>query len=135
MDILELVGKRLEVKSKDGREIGLGTYLWNDEILLDSGKKIHASECVWSKVASSEVPPFEVILVAGCRVFVGEHNLINSGNYLHKSNKIRIEEVHVCGWNHGSYVAGKFFIDSKPYWLLLSEVELPREIPHLRLVS
>lgn len=135
MDMFRLVGKRVQVQAKDGHEIGLGTYLWNDEILLDTGKKILGSECVWSVVSPSEIAPFDVVLVDDVRVFEGEHNLRNSGYCLHKGDRIRIEKIQVCGWNHGGYVAGQFFWGSLSGWLLMSEVELPREIPHLRLVG
>src|ERR1700733_4228563 len=109
MDMFELVGKRLQIKSKDGRDVGLGTYLWDGEILLDGGKKILGNECVWSTAPPSEVPPFEVLLTHDVRVFEGENRLRNTGYTLPKGDKILIEKVQVCGWNHGGYVAGKFF--------------------------
>lgn len=135
MNMFELVGKRLQVEAKNGQDVGLGTYLWNDEILLDSGKKILGSECVWRVIPPSEVPPFDIVLGEDVRVFEGEHNLRDSRYCLHKGDRIRIEKIQVCGWNHGGYVAGKFFLNTEPGWLLISEVELPRETPHLRLVG
>ena len=130
-----LVGKRVLLwTSKKERQLGLATYLWNGEFLLDTGKKIREEHC-WSMLAPpSKVPPFEITLRTDTRVFEGVSCLLNTGYYLHKDAKIRICSIEVKPWNHGGYVAGKFFYRGEPYWFVMSEVDLPVE-SHLRLVG
>ncbi len=135
MDMFELVGKRVRVKSKDGKDIGLGTYLWRDEILLDLGKKIQGKECSWEAAPPSEVPPFDVVLLGDIRVFEGDANLRKTEYYLAKGDKVRIEKIALCGWNHGNYVAGRFFFQGDLYLFLMSEMELPKMVPHLQVVG
>lgn len=132
--MFEMVGKRLIVTTKDKTvDLGRGTYLWSDEILLDGGKKILGVNCRFEVTSPSEVPPFPIHLSEETRVFEGERNLRNTGRVLSKGEHIIIEEIRVCSWNHGGYVAGKVVYGGKPYWLLMSEVELPWETPQLRL--
>lgn len=134
---VDLVGKRLEVKTKEGRNLGLATYLYNGEILLDGGKKIHESVCTWKEVPPSEVPPFDIVLKKDTRVFEreGRGSLLNSGYWIKAGKQISIDEIEVCPWNHGGYVAGKFLYQGDVYWVLMSEVDLSREIPHLQPVG
>ncbi len=131
MDMFELVGKRLTVTGKNGApDLGLGTYLWNGEILLDTGKKIKDSDCLWKVTTESKVPPFSIKLLEPARVFNGErHRLLNTGLVANARDEISIQKIEVCGWNHGRYVAGRFTHNGTPYWLLMSEVELPFEKP------
>lgn len=136
MEMFELVGKRLQVTSKDGSvNLGLGTYLWDDEILLDSGQKILGNHCSWSVTTPSRVPPFTITLTKDARVFDGSEGFHRTEYHLHASEKIEIVEITTRPWNHGSYVVGKFFYNGGIYWLIMSEIVLPQASPHLRLVS
>jgi len=135
-NMYDLVGKRLVVKDAGSNiDLGLGTYLWDDEILLDSGKKITSDKCVCDIAQPSEVPPFTITLEEDTRIFEGVSHLLNTGYYLHKNEKIEIRKVQLMPWNHGRYVAGKFFYRGESYWLVMSEVKLPQAVPHLRLVT
>jgi hypothetical protein len=135
LNMYDLIGKRLRVKGSGDTDLGLGTYLWDDDILLDSGKKVRGAQCKCELAPKSPVPPFEITLRGDTRVFRKSGGLQNTGTYLSPGIKITIVEVTTCGWNHGNYVAGKFFYDgSEPFWFVMSEVELPFETPHLQLV-
>ncbi len=135
MNMFEMVGKRLRIRAKHGTDLGLGTFLWDNEILLDKGKKILTDQCVYDVAPRSKVPPFKIELTTDTRVFEGEGGLRNTGYYLPPKEGIEIIEIAVCGWNHGDYVAGKFIYKGEPYWLIMSEVELPMEIPYLQPVA
>lgn len=119
------VGTRLKVSKKDGSPIGFGTFLWDQDILLDGGTKIRLGECSIEVVPPSEVPPFEVTLTSNTRLFFGEDVLSRTVYSLEGGQKIEIVQVKVCSWNHGSYVAGKIILDSKTCWILMSELQLP----------
>lgn len=131
-DEFKRVGLRVQVGAFS-RQVGSGTYLWDDEILLDTGKKILASKCEVRVVAPSKVPPFEVTLRSDSRVFEDKgYSLINTREWLQRGTEVRIEQIAVKPWNHGGYVAGRF---GSKYWLIMSELELPHETPHLQAVK
>lgn len=127
MDVFELIGQRLKVRTKSGRSLGLGTYVWHGDILLDSGKKAREEQCTWEAAKPSPVPPFEVKLAGDMRVFEGVRILMLSRYWLHKGDTVRIVAIEARPWNHGRYVAGKFFYEGEPHWLLMSELKLPFE--------
>jgi hypothetical protein len=128
-----LVGHRLLLWTlRKERQIGLGTYLWADEILLDTGKKIREQHCISMIAPPSPVPKFEVTLQSNTRVFEGVCDLKNTGYWLHPGERLLITKIRCAPWNHGSYVAGEFFYRGEPYSVLLSELVLPFEIPDLQ---
>ena len=144
MNMLEMVGKRLIVivKSKKGSvDLGFGTYIWDDEILLDNAKKILGKNCQWGVVESApEVPPFEVLLTESIRYFNCEGRaLLKTSGYVAIGIRITIGEVSVRAWNHGNYLAGHCTkIGWEPWdrWVLISELDLPEERPpYLRVVA
>jgi hypothetical protein len=121
--------------TKKERQLGLATYLWMDEFLLDSGKKILGENCRAMVAPDSAVPPFEITLQEDTRVFEGMGRLINTGYWLHAGERVTIRKIEKIGWNHGDYAAGRFFYRGEPYWFVMSEVKLPMETPYLQLVS
>lgn len=133
----ELVGKRVKVTSKTGTiDLGLGTYLWMGEILLDTGKKIKEEHCTFTVTDAGEVPPFEIAFTEATRVFRLDGGLSPARFYLEKGDKVRIDKILPLPWNHGKYVAGQFKGRKEHFYLLMSEVELPQEkLPHLRVVA
>ena len=136
IDEYGMVGKRITVTSVVGKvDLGLGTYLWNNELLLDTGKKIMGKNCNWKPIPPSPVPPFEFDLIHDARIFISDRSFHRYGVIL-KGVRVKIEEISTKPYNHGDYVAGKFLSGGKEYWLLISEIRLPEEKPpHLRIVA
>jgi hypothetical protein len=132
-----LAGKRVKVTSKAGNiDLGLGTYLWMGEILLDTGKKIDEKHCTFEVTNAGEVPPLKITLLGDTRVFKLDGGLVKLGVYLEKGDTVLIDHVGKYPWNHGGYVAGRFGSTKDQFYLLMSEVELLEEKPpHLRLVK
>ncbi len=135
---MRLVGKRVKVTSKAGTiDLGLGTYLWMGEILLDTGKKIQEEHCTFETTDAHKVPPFEIEFIADTRLFKLGGGLSPIQDFcLEKGDKVRVKQLLVLPWNHGSYVAGQFRGRLEDFYIIMSEVELPEERPpHLRLVA
>lgn len=134
----EGVGKRVHVTSKNGRsDLGLGTYLFAGEILLDTGKKIQGANCTWKVVQAKPVPPFKITIAEPTRVFEGRGTMhVLRDVVLTPGQAVTIEKIYVAGWNHGMYVAGRFNLGGNWYALIMSEVKLPEEkASHLRVVK
>lgn len=140
MDMERMVGKRLYVMDKKGLNlISWGTYIWDEEILLDGiGKKIHTNDCHWEELVNPpEAPPFGVTLVENTRVFFDETSLLNRGELLPKGRDLWITKLGKMPWNHGGYLAGQFCNPQGEYrWVLISELHLKSyKTAHLRVVK
>lgn len=132
-----MVGRRLMIMTILGVPIGWGTYIWNEEILLDTGKKTRIGKCaVEELVGAPEAPPFQVLLKKDTRIFFDKGVLVNQGDWLAKGDKVWIEKVQKMPWNHGGYLAGQITLSNdEKRWVLISELDLPEENePDLRVV-
>lgn len=129
------VGKRYKIRV-GVQDLGLGTYLWMGEYLLDTGRKIREEDCQVEGAIAGQVPAFDIRLAADARVFEDSgRSLIRCGDYfLPTGERLHIEKIAVKPWNHGGYVAGKITYRDEPYWLIMSEIEFTPE-PQLKLVG
>jgi hypothetical protein len=130
------VGERLQVHMA-GQALGLGTYVWDGTILLDTGKIVRQEKCQYTSAPPSKVPALRLYLPKPVKTFYRDGGLFRSPAALASHQFVIIEQIAVAGWNHGEYLAGKFYDRrSKEFWLLISDLDLPEEkAPHLRLVT
>lgn len=128
------VGARVRLRAHN-RDLGLGTHLWDGEILLDTGKKVRDNQCVVELAEPSAAPIIAVQVQKDVRVFEDAHPIAATGNWLKRGEKIEILELAVKPWNHGDYVTGRFLFNGTYYRLIMSELELPREHPYLSVVA
>ena len=132
-----MVGRRLMILNIMGVPIGWGTYIWNEEILLDTGKKIYTSKCAVEELVNPPPPPpFQALLKKNTRKFFDRGVLVNQGDWLAKGETIWIEKLQRMPWNHGGYLAGQITLtNDEKRWVLISELDLPEEgKPELRVV-
>ncbi len=129
------VGERLQVYMA-GQALGLGTYVWAGSILLDTGKIVRQEKCQYAAASPSKVPVLRLYLPKPVQAFYRDGGLFKSPAVLASHQFVIIEEIAVVRWNHGEYLAGKFYDRrDKEFWLLISDLDLPEEkAPHLRLV-
>jgi hypothetical protein len=136
-DECALVGRRFKLLSRRReQELGLATYLWAGEFLLDGGYIVEEGACVAIPTpATTPVPIFEFVLKSPVRVFTLDGKLLETRHWLKGGDRVRIEKVATLPWNHGSYVAGKIMYRGLPHWLIMSEVNLPKLPSHLSVVG
>lgn len=131
------IGTRFHVTTQNGmRDLGLGTYLQQDEILLDRGTKVQARFFAIEPVRPSSVPPFTVELQNDMRLFRAllDSRLAITDFKLPTGKPICIETIALKKWEYGPTVAGRCTVDNSPFWLLMSTMVLPFEA-HLTLVA
>src|ERR1043166_4781076 len=122
--MVSLVGQRVVVATSRGQE--LGTYVWEDIIFLDSGRKIDGRSHRWKRAPNDgRLPaPISVRLRNRVRIFFGTELTLNDSKRMSKGDTIVIARLERKKFNNQTFLVGRLEGEEER-WVLIGDITMP----------